>query len=67
VFEWPTAIVLFALPLLWRTLELYSRPKPDKAPPKYPVWPLWYVASAFVHARRAGGLLVLGLLLGWIF
>ncbi len=67
VFGLPTLIVLFGVPLLWRTVELYSRPKPDKPPRNYPVWPLWYVASAFVHARRAGALLVLGLLLARIF
>jgi hypothetical protein len=26
-------------------------------------WPLWFVGAAFIHTRRAGGLLVLGLLL----
>jgi len=25
------------------------------------VWPLWFAALAFVHTRRAGALLVLGL------
>jgi hypothetical protein len=32
-------------------------------PPDYPVWPLWFVSAAFVHTRRAGALLILGLLL----
>jgi len=66
VFAFATLIVLAAVPMLRQTLDLYSRPKPDQPPPNYPVWPLWYVASAFVHARRAGALLVLGLILGWI-
>ncbi len=61
-----TLLVLASLPLLWRTLSLYSKAKPDKAPPNYPVWPLWYVASAFVHARRAGARLVLGLFVSWL-
>ena len=26
-------------------------------------WPTWFVGAAFVHTRRAGGLLILGLLL----
>ena len=56
-------IVLAALPLLRRTLAQYSEPKPETPPPGYPVWPLWYVSGAFVHTRRAGALLVLGLLL----
>lgn len=29
----------------------------------YPVWPLWYVAAAFVLTRGAGALFVLGLVL----
>jgi 1,4-dihydroxy-2-naphthoate octaprenyltransferase len=56
-------IVLAALPMLRRTLAQYSEPKPQTPPPGYPVWPLWYVSGAFVHTRRAGALLVLGLLL----
>jgi 1,4-dihydroxy-2-naphthoate polyprenyltransferase len=56
-------LVLAALPALWRTLAFYSKPKPDRQPPGYPVWPLWYVGSAFIHTRRAGGLLVAGLIL----
>jgi 1,4-dihydroxy-2-naphthoate octaprenyltransferase len=56
-------LVLAALPLLWRTLAFYSKPKPERQPPGYPVWPLWYVGSAFIHTRRAGGLLVMGLIL----
>jgi 1,4-dihydroxy-2-naphthoate polyprenyltransferase len=56
-------LVLAALPMLRRTLTQYSEPKPETPPPGYPVWPLWYVSGAFVHTRRAGALLVLGLLL----
>lgn len=60
-------IVVAALPLLMRTLKLYSTPKPAAPPRGYPVWPLWYVSGAFVHTRRAGALLVLGLILNAIF
>ncbi|HSO94683.1 MAG TPA: prenyltransferase [Acidimicrobiia bacterium] len=42
----------------------FSAPKPDAPPPGFPIWPLWFAALAFVHTRRAGGLLVLGMLLG---
>ena len=28
---------------------------------QFPVWPLWFAAIAFLHTRRAGALLVLGL------
>lgn len=60
-------LVLAALPLLLRTLAFYSQPKPQTPPPGYPVWPLWYVSSAFLHTRRAGALLVLGLFLSAVF
>jgi len=39
-------------------------PKPAAPPSGFPIWPLWFAALAFVHTRRAGGLLVLGMLLG---
>jgi len=58
----PSLLALLALPRLIEVLRTYRRPRPEQPPENYPVWPLWYVAAAFVHTRRAGGLLVLGLL-----
>jgi len=57
----PALLVLLAVPRLVEVLGHYNRPRPDTPPENYPVWPLWYVASAFVYTRRAGGLLLLGL------
>jgi 1,4-dihydroxy-2-naphthoate octaprenyltransferase len=48
---------------VWRA---YIRPRPPEPPKGYPVWPLWYAPAAFVHARRAGALFVLGLAAGAI-
>jgi len=62
----PTLLVVLAIPRLVQVLGYYRRPRPAEPPPGYPVWPLWYVAAAFVHTRRAGALLVLGLLVGWV-
>jgi 1,4-dihydroxy-2-naphthoate octaprenyltransferase len=56
-------IALVAITRLWPVLGAFRRPRPDKPPEGYPVWPLWYAAAAFVHTRRAGALLVLGLLI----
>lgn len=56
-------LVAASWPNLRRTLRLYSAPKPAAPPPRYPIWPLWYVAAAFVLTRRAGLLFVVGLLL----
>lgn len=61
---WPALLTFGAVPLLVRTLRAYARPAPTEPPADYPVWPLWWAPLAFVHTRRAGGLLILGLL-GW--
>jgi 1,4-dihydroxy-2-naphthoate octaprenyltransferase len=62
---WPALLTLAAVPLsLWGTLKAFAQPKPTEAPPEDVVWPLWWAPVAFVHMRRAGGLLVLGLLIG---
>ncbi len=37
------------------------QPKPAEPPKGFPIWPLWYAAIAFLHTRRAGLLLVVGL------
>jgi len=56
-------VVAFGIPRLVEVLKRYSEPKPAAPPPGYRIWPLWYVALAFYHNRRAGGLFVLGLVL----
>lgn len=59
---WPTLVVVLALPRLVQVWKAFLAPPPDEPPKHFPVWPLWYAAVAFVHVRRAGALLVLGLL-----
>lgn len=59
-----TIVAFAALPTLIRTLTTYRRAKPAEPPPRYPLWPLWFGPAAFVHARRAGAALVIGLALG---
>jgi len=56
-------LILASLPVLRKVWKVYSEPKPAAPPPRYPIWPLWYVAAAFVLTRRAGSLFILGLLL----
>jgi 1,4-dihydroxy-2-naphthoate polyprenyltransferase len=60
----PALLALLALPRLRQAWPYLRRPRPDRPPRDFPVWPLWYAAAAFVHTRRAGALLVAGLLLG---
>jgi 1,4-dihydroxy-2-naphthoate octaprenyltransferase len=62
-----TLVAVAGLPVLAKTYRTYSHPKPPEPPPRYPLWPLWFGPWAFVHARRAGALLVAGLLAGAIW
>ncbi|MHB1912047.1 MAG: prenyltransferase [Acidimicrobiales bacterium] len=58
---WPALAVVGGLPVLVKVWHSLNEPRPDAPPPKFPVWPLWFAAIAFLHTRRAGALLVLGL------
>ncbi len=58
---WPSLLVLAYLPTAWKVIGALRAPKPAEPPPGFPVWPLWFAAICFVHTSRAGGLLVLGL------
>ena len=62
-----TLLTFAALPRLWQVLKVYSRSRPERAPERYPIWPLWFVAWAFSLTRRAGALFVLGLILNLIY
>jgi 1,4-dihydroxy-2-naphthoate octaprenyltransferase len=56
-------VALLGLPMLVAVLKIFNRPRPMAPPEGYVGWPLWFVGAAFIHTRRAGALLVLGLLL----
>jgi 1,4-dihydroxy-2-naphthoate octaprenyltransferase len=57
------ALVVLGIPRLIQVLRVFGKPKPDVEPFSYVGWPLWFVGQAFVHTRRAGALLIVGLLL----
>ncbi len=59
-------LVVLSFPVLRRTFAYYSHPKPDVSPMPNPVWPLWFAALSFLVTRRAGGLFVVGLIIGAI-
>ena len=63
---WPSLISLLAVTKLVPSWKALSQPRPEEPPPHFPVWPLWFAAVAFVHTRRAGSLLVLGLIIAAI-
>ena len=58
---WPALLALGGLTRFAAVGRAFGRPRPLEPPPGFPVWPLWYAPLAFVHARRAGALLVAGL------
>jgi 1,4-dihydroxy-2-naphthoate polyprenyltransferase len=69
-------ITLLAIPKLIWAYRVYSKPRPESAPPDLPggVWPLYLSAHAFNYNKRFGGLFLLGLLAdtilfktGWYF
>jgi 1,4-dihydroxy-2-naphthoate octaprenyltransferase len=51
-----------AVPTLVKVWRPFSQVKPDAPPERWPIWPLWFAGIAFLHTRRAGALLVLGLI-----
>jgi 1,4-dihydroxy-2-naphthoate octaprenyltransferase len=59
---WPALLALAGLPAAVQAWRALSAPKPGAPPRDFPIWPLWFAAFAFLHTRRAGALLVLGLL-----
>jgi 1,4-dihydroxy-2-naphthoate octaprenyltransferase len=59
-------VVGLAAPYYLRVLlPMYRHPRPEERPEDYPedAWPLWFVATGFVHARRFGLLFLLGLVI----
>jgi 1,4-dihydroxy-2-naphthoate polyprenyltransferase len=58
---WPTLVVAAGLPTLLKAWGPMSQPKPSEPPKNFPIWPLWYAAIAFLHTRRAGLFLIVGL------
>jgi 1,4-dihydroxy-2-naphthoate octaprenyltransferase len=64
---WPSLAALGALPALRKVWQAFDRPRPEKPPRNFPVWPLWFAPIAFLHTRRAGALLLLGLLVAAVF
>ena len=61
-----SVLIVLSLPVMRRTWMAYNEPKPAESPVYNPVWPLWFAAMSFLVTRRAGGLLVLGLIIGAI-
>jgi len=61
---WPALITLAGLPVARKVWKSLDEPRPAAPPKNFPVWPLWFAAICFLHTRRAGLLLILGLAAG---
>ena len=61
-----TLLVFASFPLLVKVWNVYGEPKPAESPMPNPVWPLWFAPHSFLLTRRAGGLLILGMIVGAI-
>jgi len=55
-------LAVLGIPRLLEVLGQFSKPRPESPPQSYVGWPLWFVGGAFIHTRRAGALLIVGLL-----
>jgi 1,4-dihydroxy-2-naphthoate octaprenyltransferase len=64
---WPALAGWGALPLLRRAVCALGRPRPERPPHGFPIWPLWFAAFCFTHTRRAGALLVGGMVVAAVF
>jgi 1,4-dihydroxy-2-naphthoate octaprenyltransferase len=64
ILPWATLLVLASVPRLRPVWRAFSEAKPAESPVPNPVWPLWFAPHAFLLTRRAGGLLVVGLVVG---
>jgi 1,4-dihydroxy-2-naphthoate octaprenyltransferase len=62
-----TLAVFVALPRAVKVIRVFGEPKPETPPENVPIWPLWYVAWAFILTRLAGLLFLAGLLANAIY
>jgi 1,4-dihydroxy-2-naphthoate octaprenyltransferase len=65
VFHPVLLITLLALITFYGLVKAFSKELPEDKPDGYrsDIWPLWFVAFAFDHNKKFGGLLLLGLLI----
>ncbi|MGH9205862.1 MAG: prenyltransferase [Acidimicrobiales bacterium] len=61
---WTTLLAFGGLTALIKVWRIFNQPRPERPPEGFPVWPLWFAAIAFLHTRRAGALMVVGLAIG---
>jgi len=55
-------VIFFASKRLITSIKVLSKPRPESAPPGYPIWPTYFSAFNFNHNRLFGGLFILALI-----
>jgi 1,4-dihydroxy-2-naphthoate octaprenyltransferase len=55
-------VILLASKRLITSIKILSKPRPETAPPGYPIWPTYFSAFNFNHNRLFGGLFILALI-----
>jgi 1,4-dihydroxy-2-naphthoate octaprenyltransferase len=55
-------IIFIDVPRLITAVRILSKPRPETAPPGFPVWPTYFSAFNFNHNRLFGGLFILALI-----
>jgi 1,4-dihydroxy-2-naphthoate octaprenyltransferase len=59
----PLMLIIFIdVPRLITAVRILSKPRPETAPPGFPVWPTYFSAFNFNHNRLFGGLFILALI-----
>jgi len=61
---WSVLVAFLGISALAKVWSSFSSPRPAEKPKRWPIWPLWFAALAFVHTRRAGALFIVGLAVG---
>ena len=62
-----TLAVWIAFPRMMAVWKVFGQPRPTEAPENFPIWPLWYVAWAFLFTRNVGVLFIAGLAAGLLW
>jgi 1,4-dihydroxy-2-naphthoate polyprenyltransferase len=55
-------IIFLASKRLVTSIKVLSKPRPETAPPNFPIWPTYFSAFNFNHNRLFGGLFILALI-----
>lgn len=61
-----TLAAFLGIPTAIKVSRVLKRPRPSERPERWPIWPLWFAAWAFLLTRRTGLLMILGLIAGAI-